>query len=293
MTNLANFEKQLADAEKAGNKQSAQRLRFIIQKQRRNTANRDEKQQTRKRKAEDDGTGPYKAMRFTDSRISMGTVEDMIQESHARDQAEMKKREEARLKTERARKTAESQRKRREYQARQAERERQDQAEKDRKAKEERDRKDKARRERDERFRQKPPPKSQPPPPRSPPRSPPRPTPTRRPAAPLATMHQINTWRTFSLNCFADYSKVLTFPAPPGGCCSSAECQAAAENRVLEACDCHIRLAFRNARVTNFRMERLKWHPDRFGQCVDEKRAEFERKAKEMFVVVDGLYQGR
>ncbi|KAK3712949.1 hypothetical protein LTR37_008834 [Vermiconidia calcicola] len=41
----------------------------------------------------------------------------------------------------------------------------------------------------------------------------------------------------------------------------------------------------------DLRAERLCWHPDKFSRALEESRAVFQKKAKEVFVVIDAMYK--
>lgn len=104
----------------------------------------------------------------------------------------------------------------------------------------------------------------------------------RRLPAPLDPWKQ---WRLACTAAFADYSSMAVFPAPPVAPCTRLECRT--QPRLLEACQCNIRAAF--ARMEVQRMERSRWHPDKFARCPEGKREGFQRMAGEVFVVVDAM----
>ena len=94
-------------------------------------------------------------------------------------------------------------------------------------------------------------------------------------------------WRLDVTRAFADYSTMTTFPAPPAAPCSKVECRT--QPRLLKACPCNIRVAF--ARMELQRMERSRWHPDKFARCPQENREVFQKMAGEVFVVLDRMHQ--
>lgn len=113
------------------------------------------------------------------------------------------------------------------------------------------------------------------------------------PTPPPVTIQQIQAWRTYAQNCFTNYYRILTFPAPPGGCRTKPSCLSQ-KDRALLACDCAIKHAFKQSVTTKARMkqERTKWHPDKFSSCCPgdgEKKALMQKKAREVFVVVQSL----
>ena len=87
---------------------------------------------------------------------------------------------------------------------------------------------------------------------------------------------------------FVDYTSLRSFPKPPASPCGKKACEMK-EGRALEACECNIRTTFKGR--ANLKVERLRWHPDKFGQCPEDVREKFRKMASEIFVVLDGMYK--
>ncbi|KAF2764231.1 hypothetical protein EJ03DRAFT_355969 [Teratosphaeria nubilosa] len=91
----------------------------------------------------------------------------------------------------------------------------------------------------------------------------------------------------------ADYTTLTTFPDPPATPCSNPSCHSTAQDRALRACPCNIQALFGSLSARELRAWRVRFHPDRFAVVPEgAERAEMQRKAQEVFVVVDGLFQG-
>ncbi|KAM3419669.1 hypothetical protein BST61_g3003 [Cercospora zeina] len=105
----------------------------------------------------------------------------------------------------------------------------------------------------------------------------------------------ITDWRQHVSLAFTSYAAMQAFPDPPAAPCGRTACHATRWSRALEACQCNIRACVQAAGLvtkTQLKIERLKWHPDRFAGCAEEKRTAFAKMGKEVFVAVDGMYQG-
>ena len=122
-----------------------------------------------------------------------------------------------------------------------------------------------------------------------------------RPPQPTVARDSYATWYENASAAFADYSKMKSFPAPPAPrfTCTKPVCIRGKGARALELCACDVEKAFKMLQSTStsgappklvLSKERLKWHPDRFSKCPEELRADFQKKAKEVFVVVDRMY---
>jgi len=83
-----------------------------------------------------------------------------------------------------------------------------------------------------------------------------------------------------------------TFPQPPVEACKNAGCALSAKSRALKACPCNLRKAFVGQTKAALKQQRVQFHPDKFSQVPEEVRASVQQAAREVFVVVDGLYQG-
>ncbi|KAK3708642.1 hypothetical protein LTR37_011364 [Vermiconidia calcicola] len=88
---------------------------------------------------------------------------------------------------------------------------------------------------------------------------------------------------------FASYSSLRRFPNPPSWPCSRPRCSSDKSSRALDACECNIKHLFEGSR--DLRAERLRWHPDKFSRAPVESREAFQKKAKEVFVVIDAMYK--
>lgn len=83
---------------------------------------------------------------------------------------------------------------------------------------------------------------------------------------------------------FADYSSMEVFPEPPAAPCGKTQCIRNKKDRALEACPCNIRNVFSNSTLKELKSTRYSFHPDRFN-------AEFKAEAKEVYTVVDQMFQ--
>ncbi|CAK1363403.1 uncharacterized protein RHO25_006402 [Cercospora beticola] len=121
------------------------------------------------------------------------------------------------------------------------------------------------------------------------------PTPRVPQSAVAISLHTITDWRQHVALAFANYSAMQTFPAPPAAPCGKPECHLTRELRTLEACKCNVQACIRRAGLVSkaqLKSERLKWHPDRFAACPEGVREQFAKMGREVFVVVDGMFQG-
>lgn len=109
---------------------------------------------------------------------------------------------------------------------------------------------------------------------------------------------------------FSDYTTIVTFPEPPpfppplptfhatlpppptATTTKRCHCSSKTPSRALNVCDCAIRAAFASLDLQALKRERTRWHPDKWSCCPRDRREGFERKAAEMFVVLDGMYRG-
>jgi hypothetical protein len=81
------------------------------------------------------------------------------------------------------------------------------------------------------------------------------------------------------------------FPVPPARSCGKMDCEAQKGHRALAACDHGIKNCLIMVKDINLKMERRRWHPDRFAVCPAAKREEFAKMAKEVFCVVEELWK--
>jgi hypothetical protein len=95
----------------------------------------------------------------------------------------------------------------------------------------------------------------------------------------------ITDWHTKAHVFFADMTR-SAFPDPPSEPCRNMSCHA--QDRVLEACECNIRKLFTDLDV---KLERRMWHPDRFSACLEGSREEYQKKAAEIFVVIQEEFE--
>ncbi|GIZ43301.1 hypothetical protein CKM354_000653300 [Cercospora kikuchii] len=108
-------------------------------------------------------------------------------------------------------------------------------------------------------------------------------------------LQSITDWRQHVALAFTNYSAMQIFPSPPASPCGKPECHLTRELRTLEACKCNIQACIRRAGIVSkaqLKSERLKWHPDRFAACPEDRREQFAKMGREVFVVVDGMFQG-
>ncbi|KAK4547653.1 hypothetical protein LTR36_000610 [Oleoguttula mirabilis] len=105
------------------------------------------------------------------------------------------------------------------------------------------------------------------------------------------TAKEKQDWFEACTAAFADKSEMRTFPEPPVQPCRDAGCAAEKHARALKACKCNIREMFKSR--TTLKLDRIKFHPDRFSSCADNVRTLMQQKAKEVFVVVNAMFQGR
>lgn len=104
-----------------------------------------------------------------------------------------------------------------------------------------------------------------------------------------SSQRAIDAFHATSHAAFDDYSKMTIFPAPPAPPCTQLACLRSSSSRALQACPCNIRAAFSD--IQDLKTARVQWHPDKFSKCPESLRAGFQKKAQEVFVVVDALYK--
>ena len=104
---------------------------------------------------------------------------------------------------------------------------------------------------------------------------------------------QIERWRQAYTKAFADRAAMTSFPQPPVWSCTSVTCKKQYQSeRVLEACDCNIRIMFQGTDAKLLMKQRHEWHPDRFEQCgrvkVEDKKL-WQKMATEIFTVISEM----
>ncbi|KXT08321.1 hypothetical protein AC579_931 [Pseudocercospora musae] len=109
------------------------------------------------------------------------------------------------------------------------------------------------------------------------------------PPGPAVTMPQIKEWYAFAEACNNAREKVQTFPLPPDGCCGSTTCASQDEDRSNKACECNIRRCFKLAGVGIYKKEMLKWHPDKWSRSPENQRENFQKLAREIFIVLKDM----
>jgi hypothetical protein len=114
-------------------------------------------------------------------------------------------------------------------------------------------------------------------------RSKPKPKPTQ----PIT--QKIEAWHKACVAAFLNKPSMREFPQPPAEPCKNVTCAAESKDRVLVACKCNIRKALEHRRAV-LKKDRVKFPPDRFSTCPEDVREEIQKAAKEVFVVVDGMY---
>jgi hypothetical protein len=100
------------------------------------------------------------------------------------------------------------------------------------------------------------------------------------------TSKQIDAFFIRTDEALADVANMKSFPFPPAWPCHNG-CEMKKFQRSLDACSCNIAYIFRNR---DLKAMRLKFHPDRYSAVNPEVRERVQTWAKEIFVVLDGLY---
>lgn len=125
----------------------------------------------------------------------------------------------------------------------------------------------------------------------------PRPTaqqsrPAVKPAAELAAEPpRYQPWVLAATEALKDYSTLSSFPSPPASACSKVSCNS--ETRALAACACDIRRSLSQIPVSKLKRFRLLFHPDKFSKCRKELVESFKKKASEVFVVAEAMYEAK
>lgn len=103
-------------------------------------------------------------------------------------------------------------------------------------------------------------------------------------------------WRTRLLETWPApfYRTLQAFPAPPPIPCSASPCcTRTGTQRILKFCDEYLRKTFATLSKDELRIQRIKWHPDRFSACPGAAAhvGAYKRMAGEVFVVVNAVYE--
>lgn len=106
------------------------------------------------------------------------------------------------------------------------------------------------------------------------------------------TAERIAAWKAEVDAAFSDYATMQTFPAPPVIMGPKPSFPVSADyGGPLRSCDSVIREAFQMGDKRSLKLERLRWHPDRFSCCPEQHREAFKKMAQKIFVVIDDMYQ--
>jgi hypothetical protein len=102
-----------------------------------------------------------------------------------------------------------------------------------------------------------------------------------------------SAWKHAANAALLDRAAMTAFPDPPASNCGRARCALERPLRVLEACECNVAAALRldPEYPESLKTERVRWHPDKFGVCPEENMELFKKKATEIFVVANRLYE--
>ncbi|KAI6913471.1 hypothetical protein KC318_g3794 [Hortaea werneckii] len=110
----------------------------------------------------------------------------------------------------------------------------------------------------------------------------------------LTTAQATLEWRTRFLATWPApfYRTLQAFPAPPPIPCSTPQCcTRTGTQRILKICDKSLRETFKTLSKEELRIQRVKWHPDRFSACPEPHREAYKGMAGEVFVVVNEVYE--
>lgn len=94
----------------------------------------------------------------------------------------------------------------------------------------------------------------------------------------------------------ANTSLLRRFPEPPtlsSATCTNPECKTTEKERTLAACKCNLRAIFESSLFDPKELKafRQKCHPDKFWKCPESKRKAVQAGAKEVFIVVNEVYE--
>ena len=110
-------------------------------------------------------------------------------------------------------------------------------------------------------------------------------------AKPAAEPSRYQPWVLAATEALKDYSTLSSFPSPPASACSKVSCKS--ETRALAACACDIRRSLSQIPVSKLKHFRLLFHPDKFSKCRKEMVESFKKKASEVFVVAEAMYEAK
>ncbi|KAK5680259.1 hypothetical protein LTS10_007186 [Elasticomyces elasticus] len=112
-----------------------------------------------------------------------------------------------------------------------------------------------------------------------------------RAAPPLRiTSQKIREWYAACADAFQDKASMKYFPQAPSEPCSEAGCAANEKTRALRACRCNITKIFSSRTKAELKMDRVRYHPDKFSTVPGQHRDQIQQAAKEIFSVVQEMY---
>lgn len=101
----------------------------------------------------------------------------------------------------------------------------------------------------------------------------------------------IGSWRADARATLADYTTMSEFPSPPSAYCGKPSCIKNKDNRALAACPCNIQQCFEDQNTKGLNTWKNLFHADRFEKCSDSIKADCKAKAKEVYAVLNRMYQ--
>ncbi|KAK5715017.1 hypothetical protein LTR15_010433 [Elasticomyces elasticus] len=112
-----------------------------------------------------------------------------------------------------------------------------------------------------------------------------------RAAPPLRiTAQKIQEWCVACADAVQDKANMKEFPQAPAEPCSEAGCAANEKTRALRACRCNITKIFSSRSKAELKMDRIRYHPDKFSTVPGQHRDQIQQAAKEVFSVVQEMY---
>jgi hypothetical protein len=105
----------------------------------------------------------------------------------------------------------------------------------------------------------------------------------------------LSAWNLAANEALQDRTTMTTFPDPPASVCSKERCRLECGQRALDACECNIEAALKldPEFPESLKAARIRWHPDKFTVCPEENVELFKKKAAEIFIVVNKLFEAR